>query len=61
MRLSILDFFNLVVGSNLKQNIVNIYFLDHLMRPNIINKFVASFEGPKVKVFFQFFNFQMVC
>ncbi len=37
-----------MVGSCLRQNIVNIYLLDQLMRQNIINKFVASCDGPQV-------------
>jgi len=57
--LLIIDFSNLVVTIKFfEQNIGNIYFLDHLMKQNIIN--VAAYGGPQIKVSFQILNLQMV-
>ncbi len=51
-----MDFSNLVVKIKFsKQNIGNIFFLDHLMRQIIINIYFTSYGGPKIKVFFSKF------
>jgi hypothetical protein len=58
-KLLIINFLNLVVRIKFyEQNIGNIYFLDHLMKQNIIN--VAPYGGPQIKVSFQILNLQMV-
>ncbi len=60
-QLVILYFSNLVVRIKFsKQNIGTIFFLDHLVRQNIINIYFASYGDLKIKIYFQISNIQMV-
>jgi hypothetical protein len=58
MKLLILDFCNLLINIKFsiefEQNIVNIHFLDHSVRPNIFNIIVEASSESQTKVSFQF-------